>query len=87
MNFDELATNMTPDIYSRLREAVELGRWPTGSDLTKDQKALCLEAIIKYEIAQDIPVEQRTGYISDKCESESTVETIPSVTLNSGENE
>lgn len=87
MNFDELAANMTPDIYSRLREAIELGRWPTGSVLTKEQKALCLEAIIKYEIAQDIPVEQRTGFIADKCKSETEAETIPTVSVDSGENE
>lgn len=87
MNFDELATNMTPDIYSRLREAIELGRWPTGSALTKEQKSLCLEAVIKYEVAQDIPVEQRTGFIADRCESESHTETIPTVSVETGENQ
>lgn len=79
MNFDELAKNMTPDVYSRLRESVELGRWPTGQTLTKEQKNLCLEAIIKYEISNDIPAEKRTGYIEQGCKSET--ETIPSVTL------
>ena len=43
MNFDQLAANMTPDIYSRLREAIELGRWPTGQKLTVEQKNLSLE--------------------------------------------
>ncbi|MDX1473162.1 MAG: DUF1315 family protein [Reinekea sp.] len=79
MNFDELAKNMTPDIYSRLRESIELGRWPTGQTLTQEQKNLCLEAVIKYEISNDIAMEQRTGYIADGCKS--TTETIPSVTL------
>jgi uncharacterized protein YeaC (DUF1315 family) len=83
MNFDELAKNMTPDVYSRLRESVELGRWPTGQSLTKEQKNLCLEAIIKYEISNDIPVEKRTGYLEQGCKS--ATETIPSVTLD-GEN-
>ncbi len=77
MNFDELAMNMTPDIYSRLREAVELGRWPTNAALTKEQKNLCLEAIIKYEVSNDVPVEQRTGYVPQACKSD--VEKIPSV--------
>jgi len=71
MNFDELAKNMTPDIYSRLREAVELGRWPNDAALTKEQKNLSLEAVIKYEVSNDIPVEQRTGYIKQNCKSES----------------
>jgi uncharacterized protein YeaC (DUF1315 family) len=83
MNFDELAKNMTPDVYSRLRESVELGRWPTGQSLTKEQKNLCLEAIIKYEISNDIPAEKRTGYLEQGCKS--TTETIPTVTLD-GEN-
>lgn len=84
MNFDELAKNMTPDIYSRLREAVELGRWPNDVPLTKDQKALCLEAIIKYEISNDIPMEQRTGHISQGCKSKSESETIPSINIDNG---
>ena len=83
MNFDELATNMTPDIYSRLRESVELGRWPTGQALTKEQKNLCLEAIIKYEVRNEVPVEKRTGYISQGCKS--STETIETVTLDSEE--
>lgn len=83
MNFDELATNMTPDIYSRLRESVELGRWPTGQALSKEQKGLCLEAIIKYEISNDIPVEARTGYLENSCKSDSKTETIPTVSIDS----
>ncbi len=85
MNFDELATNMTADLYSRLRESIELGRWPTGQALTKEQKNLCLEAVIKYEVAQDIPVEQRTGFIGGQCKSQSEAETIPSVSLDDSE--
>jgi len=79
MNFDDLAKNMTPDVYSRLRESVELGRWPTGLALSKEQKNLCLEAIIKYEVSNDIPVQDRTGYIEQACKS--SVETIPTTTL------
>ncbi len=84
MNFDQLAANMTPDIYSRLREAVELGRWPTGQKLTVEQKNLSLEAIIKYEISSDMPVELRTGYLSNQCKSD--IETIPTVTVSDGLN-
>ena len=83
MNFDELAQNMTPDIYQRLRASVELGKWPTGLALTKEQKALCLEAIIKYEISNDVPVEQRTGYMEQACKS--SAEEIPSVTIETEE--
>ncbi|TXR53876.1 DUF1315 family protein [Reinekea thalattae] len=85
MNFDELASNMTADIYQRLKESVELGRWPTGGELSKEQKALCLEAILKYEIAQQIPVEQRTGYLpSNSCGPANEVDTIDSINLPTG---
>jgi len=79
MNFDRLAQNMTPDIYSRLREAVELGRWPNQVALTKEQRNLCLEAILKYEVNQQVPQQQRTGHIEQGCKSKS--QTIASVTL------
>lgn len=77
MNFDQLAQNMTPDIYSRIKESVELGRWPNGVTLTKEQKGLCLEAMLKYEISQNIPENQRTGYLESACKSKS--ESIPTV--------
>lgn len=63
MNFDEVAASLTPEVYQRLKESIELGKWPTGQPLTREQKALCLEALLKYEIAQGIPEEQRIGYI------------------------
>lgn len=79
MNFDELAKNMTADVYSRLRESVELGRWPTGVALTKEQKSLCLEAIIKYEVANQVPEHLRTGYLNNSCQS--SKDTIAAVNL------
>jgi len=63
MNFDSVALNLTPEVYSRLKEAVELGKWPNGVALTKAQKALCIEACLKYEISNGVAREQRTGYI------------------------
>lgn len=79
MNFDELANSLSPDTYSRLRAALELGRWPTGQALTKAQKSLCLEAIIKYEISHNVPAEQRTGYVQPATKPKPDV--IPGVNL------
>lgn len=70
MNFDELAKSMTPDIYSRLKEAIEIGKWPNQVPLTKEQKSLCLEAVIKYEISNNVPEEKRVGYMEQACASE-----------------
>ena len=85
MNFDELAANMTPDIYSRLRDAVAVGRWPTGQALSKEQKALCLEAVLKYEVANQIPETQRTGYVDNQCKTQAPAATIPSVAVDDDE--
>lgn len=73
MNFDDVAKGMTPELYSRFKEAVELGRWPNDVALTKEQKALCLEALLKYEVSQNMPLEQRTGFIPDGCKSKPDV--------------
>jgi uncharacterized protein YeaC (DUF1315 family) len=35
MNFDAVAGSLSPEVYSRLKEAVELGKWPNGIALTK----------------------------------------------------
>ena len=62
MDYRKLIENLTPDIYRRLVRAQELGKWPDGSELSDEQKVLCMEAIINWE-AEHLPLEQRTGYI------------------------
>ena len=61
----DLLRNITPDIYKQLKRAVEIGKWPTGEKISKEQSALCLQAIIAYE-ENNMPPESRTGYIPPK---------------------
>lgn len=63
MNFEDAAQQISPDIYERFKEALELGKWPDGRVLTKEQKEICLQAIIVYERAKGMPESQRTGYV------------------------
>lgn len=63
MNFEDVAQQISPDIYQRFKEALELGKWPDGRALTKEQKEICLQAVIVYEAAQDVPEDQRVGYV------------------------
>ncbi len=63
MNFEDVAQQISPDIYQRFKEALELGKWPDGRVLTKEQKEICLQAVIVYEAAQGVPETQRTGYV------------------------
>lgn len=64
-SFQQLLDSITPDIYQRLRTAVEIGKWPNGIALTEEQKALSMQAMISFE-AKHLPPEQRTGYVPPK---------------------
>lgn len=63
MNFEQMASSLTPDLYRRLKESVELGKWPNGVALTIEQKELCLEALLTYEIRNRVPETERIGYV------------------------
>lgn len=63
MTYEELIRQLDPRIYQRLRESLQLGKWPDGRELTEEQKATCMEAIIWYEREHNIPEEERAGYI------------------------
>ena len=52
MNFDELIQAMTPDIFTTMKTAVELGKWPDGSVMTSEQKEVVIQAILVYDAQQ-----------------------------------
>jgi uncharacterized protein YeaC (DUF1315 family) len=62
MQFQQLIETITPEIYANLKRAVEIGKWPDGRGLTGEQRELCLQAMIAYEIKY-IPEAERTGFI------------------------
>lgn len=65
-DFAQLIEKLTPDIYQRLKTAVEIGKWPDGRKVTPEQRALSLQAVIAYEIEQNFPKEERTGFVNTK---------------------
>ena len=70
-SFAQMLENITPDIYEGLKLAVEIGKWPDGRKLSRDQVELCLQAVITYE-AKHLPEDQRTGYMGpQECASKS----------------
>ena len=60
--FEELLAGMTPEIHQNLKQAVELGRWPNGERLTREQVELCLQAVIAWD-ARNLPESERVAYI------------------------
>lgn len=68
MRFDDLIASITPEIYDRLKRAVELGKWDNGVKLTSEQLQQSLQAIIAYD-AKHTEESGRVGYIEPKQHS------------------
>ncbi len=68
-SLDQLIDGLTPEIYQRLKTAIELGKWEDGSRLSSGQLESSIQAIILYE-SKNIAPEQRTGVdLSAACGS------------------
>ena len=65
MDIDQVLQALTPDVYEKLKMAVEIGKWPDGRKLTAEQKATCLQAVITYD-SQHKPEDERIGFIAPK---------------------
>ena len=61
-NFAEIASTINAEVYESFKLAVEIGKWPDGRKLTAEQKELCLQAMIAYEL-KNLPEDQHTGYM------------------------
>jgi uncharacterized protein len=66
MTFAAMIEKMTPDIYAALKRGVELGKWPNGQALTAEQREISMEAVLRYEVLNNIPETERVGYIAPK---------------------
>ncbi len=70
MEYNQLIAQLTPEVYLRLKTAIEIGKWPNGRVLSKDQKAFCMEAVLRYQ-TMNLDAQDHSGYMSDKCASKS----------------
>ncbi|KPQ18745.1 MULTISPECIES: YeaC family protein [unclassified Halomonas] len=66
MTFDKMINQMTPAIYQSLKQAVELRKWPDGRYLTAEQTELCLEAVMRFEVENNVPEANRVGYLEQR---------------------
>ncbi|MFA5677551.1 MAG: DUF1315 family protein [Pseudomonas sp.] len=62
MDYQQLITAMTPELYEGLKRAVELGKWPNGERLNAQQRESCLQAVIAYDHLHKRE-DERVGYI------------------------
>ena len=49
MDAEQLLSAMTPEVYERLTYAVETGKWPEGTALSKEQRDSCMQAVMLYQ--------------------------------------
>jgi hypothetical protein len=63
MNFKTLIEQLDPEMYQRLKLAVEIGKWGDGRALTQEQRELSLQAIIAYEVENKFPQSERIGFV------------------------
>lgn len=61
-SFEELLSSITPEVHSKLKQAIELGRWENGERLSKEQVELCMQAVIAYDEIH-LSDEEKVGYI------------------------
>jgi uncharacterized protein YeaC (DUF1315 family) len=62
MNYRETIEGMPRETYDRLRQAVELGRWPDGRALAPEQRENALQAVIAWG-EMHLPPEERVGFL------------------------
>ena len=70
---NELVESLTPSMVSDLRQAIELGKFPDGRVVSREQKELMIEATIFYD-ALKLPEEERTGFIHRKKQASGIID-------------
>lgn len=66
----QVIEGMTRPVYERLRQALEIGRWPDGRRLDDAQRAHTMQMVIAWEL-RNLPAEERSGFMADRCASKS----------------
>jgi|GEM_PF-983457 len=69
-DFIEKIKQLDAQVYQSIKTAVELGKWETGIKLAKEQLELCMQILIIWE-EHNLPADQHTGFMADKCKSSS----------------
>lgn len=49
MQIEQLIQAMSPPVYEILKQGVEIGKWPNGEALTKEQRIQATQAMMLYQ--------------------------------------
>lgn len=77
---NELVESLTPSMVSDLKQAIELGKFPDGRVVSREQKELMIEATILYD-ALKLPEEERTGFIHRKKQASGIMDVTSDIIL------
>jgi len=79
VSYEQLLSNLNPQIVASLKRAIELGKWPNGVAVTAEQRQLCAEAVANWE-SRHLPADARVGHVppkktacGDKSDNEQTL--------------
>ncbi|MBT7437671.1 MAG: DUF1315 family protein [Cellvibrionales bacterium] len=77
MEFQQLIASVTPEIYKKLKSAVELGKWANGVKLSKEQLEHSMQILIAYD-NYNKEQDERVGYVplkkvKDACDAKETL--------------
>lgn len=81
MEYKQMIEAMTPEIYQSLKRAVELGRWPDGRPVTREQREHAMQAIIAWG-ERHLEEAERVGYIDRGHKAGETCDDPPETPLN-----
>ncbi|MGD8108967.1 YeaC family protein [Vibrio sp. TRT 21S02] len=74
MDAQQLLNAITPEVYERLVYAVETGKWPEGTPLSKEQRDSCMQAVMLYQSKHNDDAQHMTvakgGEINFKSKAE-----------------
>ena len=73
MDYRQYIEAMSPEVYERLKRAVELGKWPDGRALTEAQRRDALQAVIAWD-ALHVAAPERVGFIDNRRRADQTCE-------------
>ena len=49
MNINDMAKSLSPEVYERLKTAVETGKWPDGNKLDEAQRQQSMQLVMIYQ--------------------------------------
>tara|TARA_B100000900_G_scaffold339516_1_gene301994 strand:- start:205 stop:471 length:267 start_codon:yes stop_codon:yes gene_type:complete len=77
-SIDDLVFSLTPEMAGDLKRAIELGKFPDGRIVSKQQRELMLEATIVYDSLK-LPEQERTGFIHRTKTASGILDSVPDI--------